>query len=418
MSPVRPTWRAAGLFSAGLALAVVAAGLGSLALARFAALLLALPLVGLCWVVTTAVAARPPRLSRTVRPLRPEAGGRAQVHLAVGDGALAPWAQLRERAPAAINRSAPQSVRGEGRRWSYLIEPQSRGRYTLGPSTMIYSDPLRLLRWPRRTRDAEQILVWPRTEDITHVLRPGELHAARPGRSGTPRRSVEDLTLREYRSGDDVHRVHWRSSARRGQLMVRADEPVTPPAVDLILDLSRTASDRHTEWAVSAAASAGRSLCQDRMPIRLHTARLEAGPRADSITTTPLHATHPAQILDALAVAQPLPELTDAERRAVGDEHRREADRMGPTVLAILSTPTTQALADLAPLARSRRCYALIVAPDPGPDPGHQRPGQELDGTGWIVYHLDPGPGEDTREIPAAFTALFDQRRSGAQVGR
>ncbi|HLS13243.1 MAG TPA: DUF58 domain-containing protein [Beutenbergiaceae bacterium] len=411
---MRPTWRAGGLFSAGLALAVVAAGLGSLALARFAALLLALPLVGLCWVVITAVATRPVRLSRTVRPLRPEAGGQAQVHLAVGAGALAPWAQLRERAPAAMNRSAPQPVIGEGRRWSYLIEPRLRGRYTLGPSTIIYGDPLRLLRWSRRGDDAEQILVWPRTADITHVLRPGELHAARPGRSGTPQRSVEDLTLREYRSGDDVHRVHWRSSARRGQLMVRADEPVTPPAIDLILDLGPAASQRHTEWAVSAAASAGRSLCQDQMPIRLHTARLDTGPRADATTTTPLHATHPAQILDALALARPLPELTEAERRALADAHRREADRMGPTVLAILSTPSARALADLAPLARSRRCYALIVAPHSE----HHRPGQELRDTGWIVHHLDPGPGEGTSEIPAAFLALFDQSRSGAEVGR
>ena len=62
--------------------------------------------------------------------------------------------------------------------------------------------------------------------------------------------------LREYVAGDDLRHVHWRSSARTGELVVRQDEQPRPRATAVVLDLRRTAhAGLSLERAVSVAAS-------------------------------------------------------------------------------------------------------------------------------------------------------------------
>jgi uncharacterized protein (DUF58 family) len=66
----------------------------------------------------------------------------------------------------------------------------------------------------------------------------------------------EFLTLREYEVGDDLRRVHWRSTARTGDLMVRQDEAQWRPRAAVILDVRAEAHDNESfELAVEAAAS-------------------------------------------------------------------------------------------------------------------------------------------------------------------
>ena len=48
--------------------------------------------------------------------------------------------------------------------------------------------------------------------------------------------SAEDVTVREYRQGDDLRRVHWRSSAKLGELMVRREEQPWQSRATLFLD--------------------------------------------------------------------------------------------------------------------------------------------------------------------------------------
>ena len=72
----------------------------------------------------------------------------------------------------------------------------------------------------------------------------------------------DDAATRDYRRGDDLRRIHWRSTARRGELMVRREEQPWQSRAVLLLDTRAgihhgdgpTAS---LEWAISAAASIG-----------------------------------------------------------------------------------------------------------------------------------------------------------------
>ena len=89
--------------------------------------------------------------------------------------------------------------------------------------------------------------------------------------------SAEDVTVREYRRGDDLRRVHWRSSARVGELMVRREEQPWQSRATLFLD-NRTRAHRgqgiasSLEAAVSAAASIAVHLSQRGFTVRLVTA--------------------------------------------------------------------------------------------------------------------------------------------------
>jgi uncharacterized protein (DUF58 family) len=84
------------------------------------------------------------------------------------------------------------------------------------------------------------------------------------------------VATREYRHGDDLRRVHWRSTARVGELMVRREEQPWESRATVVLD-TRRAGHRGEgptssfEWAVSAAASIALHLRRSGYKVRLVT---------------------------------------------------------------------------------------------------------------------------------------------------
>jgi uncharacterized protein (DUF58 family) len=88
---------------------------------------------------------------------------------------------------------------------------------------------------------------------------------------------TEDVTVREYRQGDDRRRIHWPSSAKTGELMVRREEQPHHSRATIVLD-NRIGAHRGSgpassfEWAVSAAASIGAHLNARGFTLRLVTA--------------------------------------------------------------------------------------------------------------------------------------------------
>ncbi|NUR87840.1 MAG: DUF58 domain-containing protein, partial [Nonomuraea sp.] len=110
----------------------------------------------------------------------------------------------------------------------------------------------------------------------------------------------DDVAPREYRQGDDLRRVHWRSTARHGELMVRREEQQWQSRGALLLDTRRHAhrgeGPRSSfEVAVSAAASIGTHLAHEGLGLRLVT---DQG--AEHLTDTGLS----WSLLDTLAVVR------------------------------------------------------------------------------------------------------------------
>jgi uncharacterized protein (DUF58 family) len=106
----------------------------------------------------------------------------------------------------------------EKRRISYTIESQHRGEYSVGPASLLGSDPLGFFPWKRSYGEIERLIIYPEVLPLRLPLSTG-LPA---GNVRSPDRLYEDLTryrsLREYVPGDDARKISWKVSARMGSL--------------------------------------------------------------------------------------------------------------------------------------------------------------------------------------------------------
>jgi len=150
-----------------------------------------------------------------------------------------------------------------------------RGHYRLGPVTLQGSDPLGLFVRNRDVRQATEVIVYPRPLPLPQLYLQGlssyrlsELRTA-PLAGATQ----EFYGIRPYQYGDDLRRVHWKSTARTGRLAIKEYEQRVSAAATVILDLHRRShrgvgAQSSLEYAVTIAASfaqhvtdSGNSLC-------------------------------------------------------------------------------------------------------------------------------------------------------------
>ena len=164
-------------------------------------------------------------------------------------------------APAAVRRRPRQP---ELAAYGHLPgEVRRPGLFQVGPLMLTVADPFGLVETSRTFTRSHHLLVTPRVYKLPEV----RLGADRAGSGENRPRAIasageEDATVREYRDGDDLRRVHWRSTARRGSLMVRREEQPWQSRCSIFLDARTISHHGHgpsssLEWAVSAAASIG-----------------------------------------------------------------------------------------------------------------------------------------------------------------
>ncbi len=180
-----------------------------------------------------------------------------------------------------------------------------RGMLRLGGGCLLRTDPFGLLRSFARFPAADRVLVLPRRQVLPAVVLPGrrdELAAGEAAASAAGE-TEEFTTLRDYRPGDPPRRIHWRSVARSGRLVVReyqAERSVRPV---LLLDTRAGPRDEEVfEEAVSIAASLACPLAGDEPRVDL----LLAGPVAIPVTAGP-GAAAGRHLLEALATVTPSP---------------------------------------------------------------------------------------------------------------
>ncbi|MDH4116185.1 MAG: DUF58 domain-containing protein [Acidimicrobiia bacterium] len=149
---------------------------------------------------------------------------------------------------------------------AYQIICRPRGVYRVGPAAVEVSDPFRLAAVRAGDARVDRLIVYPASEELigfpTTRGRDPSTHASRPEFS---HRGGEDFyTLREYRQGDDLRFVHWPSSARRDELMIRQLETPWQSRALVLLDLRRGVyeSEACFEKAVKGAASIVRYLAE------------------------------------------------------------------------------------------------------------------------------------------------------------
>jgi uncharacterized protein (DUF58 family) len=189
---------------------------------------------------------------------------------------------------------------GETGRAAYRIPTERRGRYVIGPLRCTLTDPFGLARYGTRVLGTDEVIIHPRVHDVLALPEAGgeDLDRDTPKLRGQPDNANEFLTLREYAPGDDLRRVHWRSTARHGTLMVRQDESRRRAPVVVMLDIRPGAYDRDSfEIAVEAAASIVHALEREGRPVELITSHGKV--------LGQMGRRHLAGVLDELAVIEP-----------------------------------------------------------------------------------------------------------------
>jgi uncharacterized protein (DUF58 family) len=214
---------------------------------------------------------------RTPRPVRESATMREGLPLRFGESPVF-------RFPARF--TAPDGAST----YEYQLRSTRRGLFPIGPVTAEFQDLFGLSRRRHTLGAADSLVVSPAPRALPRTLLGGprgtEGSVASPLR-GNP--SEDDVTTREYRSGDPMRRVHWAATARHGELMVRQEEPVTSPGATLLIDAREgsyaggiasplwmepaggngLSTSESFEWAVTAAVSTAAHLVENGYSLHL-----------------------------------------------------------------------------------------------------------------------------------------------------
>ena len=195
---------------------------------------------------------------------------------------------------------------GGNRELTYQIQSDTRGKFTIGPLRVRVADTFGLVEISRSFSTTSTLVVTPKI----HALSRATAQSSWLGEGDGGMRTIsavgeDDAAPRPYQDGDSLHRVHWKSTARYGELMVRREEHQWRNSASVFLDTRRTAHSGNGpastfEFAVSAAASIGAHLSEEGFRARLITEAGEIAPRGTFQDT----------LLDMLAVVSPSREVS------------------------------------------------------------------------------------------------------------
>jgi uncharacterized protein (DUF58 family) len=267
-------------------------------------------------------------VSRTL-PKRIVAGDRLEIEIqATNRGRRCGWALILEDrlrlessgepvAPVKPEVYVPRLPRRSTRRTVYHGRLYQRGRYTLGPLSITTRFPFGLIQH-RVVQDVQdRLLVLPAVGRLTPQWSQVVQDLAGTGQQARRRQGVVEGDyhgLRKWRSGDSRRWIHWRTSARQGELMVRQFEQHRNQDLLLIVDLAcddpkSLAQREAVELAVSFAATVVATLC------RQGGGRLVVGVagRKSIISSGTSSRALMEDVMETLAVAEATPEDCLAE---------------------------------------------------------------------------------------------------------
>ncbi|MFI6574691.1 DUF58 domain-containing protein [Nocardiopsis sp. NPDC050513] len=362
----------------GLAALVVGFVMGQREIVGLGALLTAVPLVA---VLTLIGSVSRVVHSRAVVPARVPAGHDARVLVRIGNASSA-WpvasvfvedglpVPLGSRPRFTVGYLRPRAVRDV----SYLVRPAVRGRYPIGPLVVSVSDPLGCVRVTRVVGAPSSLLVTPPTVPLSPLGPAGGFQGEESPRRAMAGAGEQDPIPREYQHGDELRRVHWRSTAKHGELMVRRDEQHWREDCAVLVDTRLRAHRGHgpagsLETAVSVAASVAVHLVDHGHELRLYT-EWGRGRSASAFG-----------VLNDLAVAQPsgVPGLLTGVDMLTA--HRGGSPSLVVAVLGAVSADEAAALARV----RGAR-VAVLCAHAAWPSPDTLRGADEiLSASGWRV---------------------------------
>ena len=289
-------------------------------------------------------------------------------------------------------------------RRTYRLHCPQRGYYFLGPVKVDSGDLFTLFSTQQERLLRDSIIVYPEVWPLSEL---GLTTRAPFGEVRTRRSLIQDPTrtrgIRDYRPEDSFRHIHWKASARRGELQTRVYEPTTD--MNLLVALNVTTLPKIwmgvrpdlLERAVVVAASIANYAVEHKWTLGL----LSNGvPRSDQPIKV-LPGRSPDQLSHVLEALAAVSSFATGSIEAL---LRAESPNLplGPTLAVVTAVVGEELLATLIQLKQAGRRVVLIsLAKDPPPD--------DLEGI--LVHHLP----EDARAFRRV-TAALDGTLAGIPV--
>jgi uncharacterized protein (DUF58 family) len=243
-------------------------------------------LIALAWLMTR-LSLRGIKIERRARALRGTVGDIFEEHYEIINSTKLPklWLEVVNETtiPNASGSRVLTLLRGRQKR-SYVARTwlTHRGGYRLGPTRITSGDPFGIFRTSRTLPGESSLVVIPMIFKVNHFLSPPGLL---PGGKAIRRKSI-DITphaagVREYVPGDPMKRIHWPTSIRRDQLMVKEFEQDPQAEVWLFIDTHKNA-----HFAKQTESQPEEPPVDDLFLIRRRKAKLPASTLEYSISIT------------------------------------------------------------------------------------------------------------------------------------
>ena len=289
---------------------------------------------------------------RDIVPLRVHAGGSSRVDLTVVNRGTRRTPVLRLRDPVTGTRGANLLIGplapGDAARASYRLPTDRRGIVDIGPMQLTVTDPFGLAQTSLDGPATASLTVFPPAYSLG-VLPPtggSDPHAGFDRHRTLNRGGDEFHALRPFTVGDELRRVHWPSTARHDELMVRQDELPWQGRLTVVVDNSLHVPMPALDLATSVAASVLQTAHHKGNLVRLVTGNgLDSGFTSGNGQLESL--------LELLAVLQP---RRDASISRALDRAATQVRNGG----AVVVTPETDP-AKLADIQRLGRGFAAVV---------------------------------------------------------
>jgi uncharacterized protein (DUF58 family) len=262
----------------------------------------------------------------------------------------------------------PGLFKGQPVNLAYQTLCDRRGLYNFPPLELRSKGPFGLFQTRRALAVPAEVLIYPAYQPLKR-LRLFERREFAEQQAAHVGRGSQVIGTREYRSGDSLRQIHWRSTARTGQLVVKEFSDDEQQAFTVVLDLQADISIGQGkfspfETAIRLAASLGYYATQQNIPFRL-------------VGSSPKW-TPPARSLGWWAVLNYLAKVEND-----GHEPLSKVLNQIPAatfVVVLISRPHETIIKALSGLAQpSRQILAIFISPDGAlPPPASSLPGANL----------------------------------------
>lgn len=303
-------------------------------------------------------------VERTLEPERVTVGDPSVAVVRVRNGRRAPTGSRMIEdhiAGRPVRLDIPPLAPGRTTEAVYQLPTARRGVVTVGPALIVKADLLHLMRREIVQTGEQTLWVHPRVSPLAPLPVGFAKDLEGPTSDASPAGDVAFHALREYEVGDDHRHIHWMSSARTGQLMVRHYVDNRRPSLAAVVDRERDhfPDERSFDTAIEIAASLGVSSLLAEQPVAVYLDHevVMGGHRPASRQA----------LLDRLTLAEPTTgtDVGDAAMHALRTES-------GTSALVVITgnVPTRDFLRLVTTARRSARVILVRVFP-----PGDRLPG-------------------------------------------